>query len=111
MREKFLEILSTYNSAKTDNEVRSQVKDIFSEIVSEIENTPPIISRRYLVVKYGMGIGRIALVPWVAIMDKRETTTPQKGVYCVYLFKGDMSGVFLTFNQGVGGQRGARAPL
>src|SRR5207253_5120914 len=42
-------------------------------------------------------------VPWIAFLDTRETTTAQKGVYCVYLFREDMSGVYVTLNQGVTG--------
>ncbi len=34
-------------------------------------------------------------------MDDRETTSTQKGTYCVYLFREDGSGVYLTLNQGV----------
>ncbi len=48
-----------------------------------------------------MGEGTWARVPWISIFDVRETTTIRNGVYCVYLFRQDMSGVYLTFNQGV----------
>jgi hypothetical protein len=34
-------------------------------------------------------------------MDERETTSTQRGTYCVFLFPEDMSGVYLTLNQGV----------
>lgn len=34
-------------------------------------------------------------------MDDRETTSTQSGTYCVFLFPEDMSGVYLTVNQGV----------
>jgi hypothetical protein len=40
-------------------------------------------------------------VPWIAFLDDRETTTTQEGVYAVYLFREDMSGVYVTYNQGV----------
>src|SRR5690606_13649385 len=38
--------------------------------------------------------------PWIAIYDKRITTTAQEGVYIVYLFSADMERVYLTLNQG-----------
>ncbi len=47
------------------------------------------------------GKGNWAEVPWVSILDERVTTRTTDGVYCVYLFRADMSGVYLTFNQGV----------
>jgi hypothetical protein len=34
-------------------------------------------------------------------MDERETTSTQRGTYCVFLFPEDMSGVYITLNQGV----------
>ena len=40
-------------------------------------------------------------VPWIAFLDRRETTSTQRGVYPVLLFAADMSGVYLTFGQGV----------
>jgi hypothetical protein len=49
----------------------------------------------------GAGMGVWARVPWLAFLDDRETTSIQKGVYVVYLFREDMSGVYLTLNQGV----------
>ncbi|USG67338.1 DUF3578 domain-containing protein [Brevibacillus ruminantium] len=48
-----------------------------------------------------VGQGNWADVPWIAIMDKRITTTTQQGVYVVYLFSQDMSAVYLTLAQGV----------
>jgi hypothetical protein len=48
-----------------------------------------------------VGQGNFARVPWIALMDDRETTSTQSGTYCVFLFPEDMSGVYLTLNQGV----------
>ncbi|WP_188442705.1 MrcB family domain-containing protein [Planktosalinus lacus] len=39
--------------------------------------------------------------PWIAILDTIITETPQSGYYPVFLFKADMSGVYLSLNQGV----------
>ncbi|HET8860865.1 MrcB family domain-containing protein [Marivirga sp.] len=39
--------------------------------------------------------------PWIAILDTLITETPQSGYYPVFLFKSDMSGVYLSLNQGV----------
>ena len=48
-----------------------------------------------------MGQGSWTTIPWVALLDTRETNTTQRGVYCVYLFREDMSGVYLTLAQGL----------
>lgn len=55
----------------------------------------------HLRVKASHGQGNWAEVPWIAILDSRLTSTTQRGVYCVLLFRADMSGVYMTFNQGV----------
>ena len=46
------------------------------------------------------GKGNWADVPWIAIMDKRITTTALEGVYIVYLMSADCSSIYLTLNQG-----------
>lgn len=46
------------------------------------------------------GAGTWASVPWLALMDSDITTTTTKGFYPVYLFRDDMSGVYLSLNQG-----------
>lgn len=52
-------------------------------------------------VKASCGQGQWATIPWIAIFDERMTISAQKGIYIVLLFKEDMSGFYLTLNQGV----------
>jgi len=47
------------------------------------------------------GKGNWADVPWVAILDRLVTESAQQGYYLVYLAKADLSGVYLSLNQGV----------
>jgi 5-methylcytosine-specific restriction protein A len=47
------------------------------------------------------GKGNWTDCPWIAILDTLITESPQKGYYPVFLFKSDMSGVYLSLNQGV----------
>jgi 5-methylcytosine-specific restriction enzyme B len=51
-------------------------------------------------VRWSAGQGRWATIPWIALLDTRETTKPSDGVYAVYLFRGDMTGAYLTLSQG-----------
>ncbi len=55
-----------------------------------------------------IGGGEWATIPWVAIMDSKITNKVSEGIYIVYLFCADGSGVFLTLNQGTGGISKAR---
>ena len=57
-------------------------------------------SNKYLV-KGSMGQGNRTDYPWVSVLDRNITTSTQKGLYVVYLFKKDMSGFYLTLAQGI----------
>lgn len=46
------------------------------------------------------GQGKWAEIPWIGIFDTHITQTATNGYYIVYLFKADMSGVYLSLNQG-----------
>lgn len=51
-------------------------------------------------VEGSFGAGNMANIPWVAIFNKKVTTTAQDGYYIVLLFSEDMSGCYLSLNQG-----------
>lgn len=55
---------------------------------------------RYIV-KGSPGQGNWADCPWIGIFDTIKTTSAQSGYYLVYIFKKDMTGVYLSLNQGV----------
>jgi hypothetical protein len=40
------------------------------------------------------------MVPWIAVLDPDVTQTAHKGLYVVYLYRQDLSQVFLSMNQG-----------
>lgn len=65
-----------------------------------------VSTRPNLRVKWSLGRGTWARIPWVAFLDNRETNSPQYGVYPVYLFSEDLSGVYLALNQGIKGLKG-----
>lgn len=47
-----------------------------------------------------IGQGQIAEVPWICIYDKEITNKAETGYYLVYLVKSDLSGFYLSLNQG-----------
>lgn len=57
--------------------------------------------RRDLLVSGSCGIGQKTDFPWVAIFNKHITSSAKRGLYIVYLFKKDMSGFYLSLNQGI----------
>lgn len=102
IRESLEAILAGYVEAKNESFGRdSDMYQLFRHVETAFARCEPVQSRPNLRVKASPGQGNWAAVPWIAFLDVRETTSTQKGVYCVYLFREDMSGVYLTFNQGV----------
>jgi 5-methylcytosine-specific restriction enzyme A len=51
--------------------------------------------------KGSAGNSQWTVTPWVAVFDVLITESAQHGVYPVYIFREDFSGVYLTLNQGV----------
>ena len=59
------------------------------------------IKRNDLYVKGSEGAGNRTDYPWVCIMNRKLTTSPQKSIYIAYLFEKNMKGFYLTLNQGI----------
>ena len=57
--------------------------------------------RRDLLVAGSLGKGQKTDYPWVAIYNKNITTSAQRGLYLVYLFKKDLTGFYISLNQGI----------
>lgn len=102
IKEDFQFILSNYLAAKSSSDLRKKVRESFASAQTKLENLIVVKSHPNIKINFSIGIGGPANVPWLALLDKRETNTTRKGTYVVYLFSADMSGVYATFNQGVG---------
>lgn len=95
------EILTNYLDVKqqefSDNDLANKLRD---EYPAEIKD---LIKDKYsdILVVGSPGKGKWTDVPWIAFFDSRVTETAQGGFYPVYLFCEDMSGVYLSLNQGI----------
>lgn len=99
MKKLFQYILDKYIDGNLKVDSSSYVYDtLIRKIPFELNK---ILDRKEFYIKGSMGQGNKTLYPWVAIMNKNVTTTTQKGLYIVYLFKKDMSGFYLTLAQGI----------
>ncbi|WP_018609424.1 MrcB family domain-containing protein [Uliginosibacterium gangwonense] len=74
------------------NFIRGELRDIVARTVGEDER---------LVFKGSAGQGNWARGPWIGIFDKLVTGGAQSGYYPVYLFREDMTGIYLSLNQGM----------
>lgn len=100
LRECLARILSNYLEAKNQpfpsHSLARFIRQDFPQILKGLLEDPEI----YLF-KGSAGQSKWANCPWVAIFDSLITETAQTGFYPVYLFREDMSGVYLSLNQGV----------
>jgi len=96
-------ILDRYAEARVGEAFGSQHElwSVFEDLKRTLSNRPSVVARPTLRATWSAGQGNWAKVPWIALLEEQETGTTQRGVYCVFLFRQDMSGVYLTFNQGV----------
>lgn len=100
LRNDIAEILSLYSAATKEdftghplaNKLRAGLPAIIQREVRGAD--------RYLV-KGSAGKGNWVRCPWVSLLNPTITTSVQKGYYVVLLFREDMSGYYLSLNQGV----------
>lgn len=102
----FEEVLGSYLDARQSaDRVDSSlaVWKLFEQIERLFEEALPNDQYPHIDVDSSVGMpgGEMTHTPWIAFLDDRETDTTQSGTYVVYLFRGDMSGVYLTYSQGV----------
>ena len=101
MKQALLDVLKNYLN-------RTSTKRVSSADEVSIFQTIPSVIREILAdrkdefkIEGSIGQGHLADVPWICVLDKEVTETPQRGIYIVLLFSADMSGVYLSLNQGV----------
>ncbi len=98
--ELFENILDTYNvnpKRKIDS-----YSDIYNELVRKLPNSLRLsIKDENLVIKGSMGQGNRTEYPWISLLNGQITTSTQRGIYIVYLFRKDMSGFYLSLDQGI----------
>ncbi|SCG85417.1 MrcB family domain-containing protein [Methanobacterium congolense] len=99
LKEDIEQVLNNYKRARNENFTGHPMAKVlrinFPNDLKEIIDEP----NKYKITG-SAGQGNWTYSPWVAIFDKRITTSAQSGFYPVYLFKEDMSGVYLSLNQG-----------
>ncbi|MEG4940520.1 MrcB family domain-containing protein [Microcoleus sp. F4-D5] len=80
--------------------IASYVRNVVPKSISASLKLPEIYR-----VKASAGNVSWAKIPWIAIFNKLVTDNLKSGFYCVYLFRADFSGVYLSLNQGIADKR------
>ena len=96
-------VLAAYEEARAaDRFTRAHpLADTFRRLHGALARLPPVASRPTLEADWSAGVSRWARVPWLALLDTRETRSTRQGVHAAYLFREDLSGVYLVLTQGI----------
>ncbi len=95
-------IMNNYLEAKNHEPFAGhEIGNIFRRTLPEYFTKLDFIDSDQYVATGSIGQGNWANIPWVALMNRKSTTSIQSGVYIVYLFSNDMRRLYLTLIQGV----------
>jgi 5-methylcytosine-specific restriction protein A len=100
VREYFESVVNDYNEAYKQDITNHPLVKLITQIIPKAIFEIIVEKERYLI-KGSAGAGNWTNTPWVAIFDVLVTNTAQSGYYPVFLFRDDMSGFYLSLNQGV----------
>lgn len=109
LAETFEAILRDYERVRREEPFGKEDEDgnvrtmwaLFERAAETLRRSSAVCRHPHVQVSWSAGKGNWSGVPWIALMDERETDTTRAGRYVVYLFRKDMTGVYLTLNQGV----------
>ena len=73
---------------------------VISKELPELFNNKAGLPKSKYKIHGSIGQGNPAEIPWICVFDLDITKSAQEGFYIVYLFNSDMSGVYLSLNQG-----------
>jgi len=103
LRQKILCILSDYQFIQANSEALIRIKTAFETIGEEMTSIAKDKGFSNVRVSSAFSQGKQSTItPWIALFDVKENTALYREVYLMLLFKADMSGVYLTVNQGAG---------
>lgn len=95
----FNRIMEIYPQCGTKVDSNSETYDVLCRQLPQIIKKE--LNKDCYDVVGSMGRGNRTDYPWISILNTRVTTTTQKGIYIVFLFKKDMTGFYLSLNQGI----------
>jgi 5-methylcytosine-specific restriction protein B len=97
------DLLASYVKVRTTQPFNAQntIAKMFDALRDSLANCEALKKHAHVNIKTSYGKGNWASVPWISFLDYRETKSTQEGVYGVYLFREDMSGVYLAYMQGI----------
>ncbi|MBB3180079.1 MrcB family domain-containing protein [Variovorax sp. Sphag1AA] len=103
LRAVFADIMARYPTLRTTQEFKgnSEARELFKRAREILQGWVNTTANPNLQVVSSYGKGNWATIPWISILDTRETKSTQRGTYVVYLFRDGGQGVYLKLAQGV----------
>ncbi|GAI74729.1 unnamed protein product, partial [marine sediment metagenome] len=100
LRDAIKKILDEYKSAKkkkiSGHPLVSHINVGFPDLLYGLIKNPD----KYKI-EASSGYGSWARCPWIAILNPSITDTVQSGFFPMYFFREDLSGAYLSLNQGI----------
>tara|TARA_B110000967_G_scaffold94842_1_gene97452 strand:+ start:560 stop:1738 length:1179 start_codon:yes stop_codon:yes gene_type:complete len=72
---------------------------LLKKLPDELFSRAALLENEYKI-EGSVGKGEISEIPWICVFDKVITESAQTGFYIVYLFRADLSGFYISLNQG-----------
>lgn len=103
LHDTFQAILEKYSLARATQGFggNHEIRELFVEARRILETWKHDAGWTNIHVVASYGKGNWATIPWISLLDERETRTTQDGTYIVFLFCEDGRGVYLKLAQGV----------
>ncbi len=101
LKQLFNFVLSNYQNEHKNAERSDPVYPIICDQIPLLLKSKLFPMRKDLLFTGSCGVGQKTDYPWVAVFNTNITRSATKGLYIVYLFKKDLSGFYLTLNQGI----------
>jgi 5-methylcytosine-specific restriction protein A len=96
----FQRVLDEYLAARAQPFARNPIAALLRDDLAVAVGKTIADPLRYLCTG-SAGQGVWARGPWLAVLDRLITTSAQSGIYPVFLFREDMTGLYLSLNQGM----------
>jgi 5-methylcytosine-specific restriction protein A len=102
---RILNNLGTKDKAYKNNKKTLQVSKnntaslVLKDIPGTILKKSSLLDTEYKI-EGSVGKGNISEIPWICIFDRDITESAESGFYLVYLLRADLSGFYLSLNQG-----------
>ena len=100
LRSIFTKLLDEYAKVRQEQPAGHPIASFIRKDIPRLFYSTKIRNLQDYLITTGAGQGNMPLITYICVLDKTITTSPQRGVYIVYLLSKDGDSLYLTLNQG-----------